>query len=569
VAKKIEVQIVGDASSLQRALGTATDGTSRFGSALGTLAKTGALAAGAAGIGAVAVTLRQGIKEYTESAKVAAQTNAVIESTGQIANVTAKDVDKLAESLMRKSGVDDEVIKAGENMLLTFTKVRNEVGKGNDIFNQATVAATNVSVALGKDLPDAAMLVGKALNDPIKGMTAMTRAGIQFTDAQKEQIKAMVESGDVMGAQKVILEELETQFGGSAEAIGKTLPGQLAVLKESFNNFAGSLIAGVAPKLQEFVTFLNTKLIPAEGFTAKLKVVWEGVSEVAVDLWGQLEAAIMGETKTLQIPTEKRIEFVEVEGLGSKLKEQIKASIAAIDWSDVLLTVGIAIGKGVLQLQMHIWQFLFSAWKAAWSLLLGAARDAAVGLAGVVVSGVSNLPGLFGAAIRTAMTAGVQAIKDAFGAAFSAAKALGGRIVDGVMDVVGGLVGKVRGVVNAVVSAVNGVIGRINSALEFSTPGLTIAGRTIVPSASFDAPDIPYVGGMAAGGPVRGRTPYMVGERGPELFVPGRSGSIVPNHALAAGGVTVNIYAPIGSERDLENMVVSALTNVRNRGGLS
>jgi hypothetical protein len=138
VAKKIEVQIVGDASSLQRALGTATDGTSRFGSALGTLAKTGALAAGAAGIGAVAVTLRQGIKEYTESAKVAAQTNAVIESTGQIANVTAKDVDKLAESLMRKSGVDDEVIKAGENMLLTFTKVRNEVGKGNDIFNQAT-----------------------------------------------------------------------------------------------------------------------------------------------------------------------------------------------------------------------------------------------------------------------------------------------------------------------------------------------------------------------------------------------------------------------------------------------
>jgi phage-related minor tail protein len=137
------------------------------------------------------------------------------------------------------------------------------------------------------------------------------------------------------------------------------------------------------------------------------------------------------------------------------------------------------------------------------------------------------------------------------------------------MDVVGGLVGKVRGVVNAVVSAVNGVIGRINSALEFSTPGLTIAGRTIVPSASFDAPDIPYVGGMAAGGPVRGRTPYMVGERGPELFVPGRSGSIVPNHALAAGGVTVNIYAPIGSERDLENMVVSALTNVRNRGGLS
>ena len=41
--------------------------------------------------------------------------------------------------------------------------------------------------------------------------------------------------------------------------------------------------------------------------------------------------------------------------------------------------------------------------------------------------------------------------------------------------------------------------------------------------------------GKATGGPVSGGTPYMVGEKGPELFVPGSSGSIIPNHRLGSG----------------------------------
>jgi hypothetical protein len=44
----------------------------------------------------------------------------------------------------------------------------------------------------------------------------------------------------------------------------------------------------------------------------------------------------------------------------------------------------------------------------------------------------------------------------------------------------------------------------------------------------------------AIGGSVRANTPYMVGERGAEMFVPNGSGSIVPNNKLGGGGVTVN-----------------------------
>jgi hypothetical protein len=200
-------------------------------------------------------------------------------------------METLAESLMRKSGVDDEAIQSGQNLLLTFTKIRNETGKGNDIFNQATKATLDLSVAMGKDLSSSAILVGKALNDPVKGASALSRAGVQLTKGQKEQIQAFVDSGRVLEAQKIILAELTTQFGGSAEAAGKTLPGQLNILKQTFSNLAGDLVSrflpsltGVAQKLTDFIG----EFAAAPTLVAKIKLVvgsigaitWRGISSL-------------------------------------------------------------------------------------------------------------------------------------------------------------------------------------------------------------------------------------------------------------------------------------------------
>ena len=75
----------------------------------------------------------------------------------------------LPESLMLKSGVDDEVIKSGENVLLTFTKIRNETGRGNDIFNQATKATLDLSVAMGKDMQSSGDPGGKGVERSDQG----------------------------------------------------------------------------------------------------------------------------------------------------------------------------------------------------------------------------------------------------------------------------------------------------------------------------------------------------------------------------------------------------------------
>lgn len=218
-----------------------------------------------------------------------AQTNAVLKSTKSAANVTSKAITDLSTSLMRKTGIDDEAIQSGQNLLLTFTKVRNEAGKGNDVFNQATVLMTDLSVAMGKDLSTSALLVGKALNDPIKGVGALSRAGVQFTASQKDTIKAMVESGDVMGAQKMILKELETQFGGSADAAGKTLSGQLNILKQTFNNLAGELVATFMPTIARAATRVAEFLLDVSKqptLKAKLEVITGAVG----DVWSSIKS---------------------------------------------------------------------------------------------------------------------------------------------------------------------------------------------------------------------------------------------------------------------------------------
>lgn len=175
-----------------------------------------------AGMAIVGAAVMQGMRAaYDEAAQAAAvgrQTDAVIKSTGGSANVTRGHLEDLAGSLSKLSAVDDEVIQSAGNVLLTFKAVRNEVGEGNDIFDRATESALDMSAALGVDMQAAAMSLGKALANPVQGLTMLRRAGVDFTAQQRDQIAAMVAVGDTLGAQKVIMDEVESQFDGQAEA---------------------------------------------------------------------------------------------------------------------------------------------------------------------------------------------------------------------------------------------------------------------------------------------------------------------------------------------------------------
>jgi hypothetical protein len=223
------------------------------------LGKTAALALGTVAVGGVAAlgaAMVQGVKDAADYQTLAAKTAAVLKSTGNVAHQSVKGIQERAAALESMSGVDETLMINGQNVLATFTRVRDGVGKGNDIFNRATTAALNLSTALGTDMQSASILVGKALNDPVRGLTALRRAGVSFTKEQQDQIKTLVESGHTMQAQKIILGELNKEFGGSAAAAGKGFAGSMARAKDAVGDAFRAIGTGLLPVLTTMANYV-------------------------------------------------------------------------------------------------------------------------------------------------------------------------------------------------------------------------------------------------------------------------------------------------------------------------
>lgn len=488
-SRSLEVRIVGDTKDVERAFARAQKQSSVFEKGLRS-ASIGAAAA----LGAIGVAAKVGFGELADASKVAAQTGAVIKSTGGVANVTAAHVDKLANALLNKSGVDDEAIKSGQNMLLTFTRIRNEVGQGNNIFDQATQATLNLSVAMGKDMQSSAILVGKALNDPVKGMSALSRAGIQFTAQQKDTIKALVASGDTMAAQKMILKELETQFGGSAEAAGKTFAGQISIAKEQAKNFAAEIVAGAAPALRGLATGLSA----ATGFMA----AHQTATKVIIGVIAGLAVGVLAVSAALKA-------YAAAQAVATAAQWAFNAALNANPVGLVVVAVAaLAAGLVVAYKRSETFRDVVNGAFAAVKTVVATAVNAILGLIDRYLSGL-------------------QAVAEA-----ASRLPLVGDKFRGVAD----RIGDARDRVQQLQAAIDGLKSK---EITVTTTLRTYGSQPIVPG---------VVGHRAAGGPVDAGFAYLVGERGPELFVPGANGTIVPNGG--SSGPDREIVVPVTLEID-------------------
>jgi hypothetical protein len=267
------------------------------------------------------------VREAQESARVTAKTNAVLKSTGGIANVTARDIDSLANALLRKTGVDDEAIRSGQNVLLTFTRVRNEVGAGNDVFDQATKAALDMSVALGTDLQSAVLQIGKALQDPVRGVTALRRAGVSLTKAQQDQINTLVKAGDLLSAQKLILRELRTEFEGQAEAVGRSSL-NFNVFRETIRNIAADIVTSYAPAINDARDRLTAWVTDSRNQERVIKAVRD-----AIDTLVSIVKALIPIIKTT---TDAFKAFAEVVGGAANAVKLLGTMFLALKFSSVI-----------------------------------------------------------------------------------------------------------------------------------------------------------------------------------------------------------------------------------------
>lgn len=242
-----------------------------IGQGLADFGKQAAVFTGVVGAG-VAVFAKQSVDAFNESEAAAAQLQAVLKSTGGVAGVTALEATKLAAALQKTSKFSDEAVLGAENLLLTFTNI------GKDKFPQATQTVLDMSQALGQDLKSSAIQLGKALQDPILGVTALRRVGVNFSEKQQDVIKKLVETGHAAEAQKMILKELNTEFGGSAAAAANTFAGRVEILKNNFNDFQES-IGQVLVSLADFAVTGNDMRI----FSALTTFVSDDTADKIVD----------------------------------------------------------------------------------------------------------------------------------------------------------------------------------------------------------------------------------------------------------------------------------------------
>lgn len=237
------------ANKIAKSMKHAEDGFKSFANGVKSSLALGALTAGLIELG----------KNLDDQEKGLAQVQASLRSTGGVAGVTEKSILDLADSMKKLTAVDDDAIVAADALLLTFTKV------GKEIFPEATRAIVDMSAKLGTDLKSATLQVGKALNDPIKGINALTREGVSFSAAQKDMVKNLVETGHTLDAQKLILRELNTEFGGSAAAMRDTFGGALQALQVRVGDVFQAIGGG-----QGLRTGIETLIVVAEKSAAVL-----------------------------------------------------------------------------------------------------------------------------------------------------------------------------------------------------------------------------------------------------------------------------------------------------------
>ena len=183
------------------------------------------------------------LKAWEEQEAVMKQTEAVLQSTNYAIGMSAKEIGDLATEMQNVTPFADEVVQSGENLLLTFTKI------GRDIFPQATETMLDMSQALGQDVKNSAIQLGKALQDPERGVTALRKVGVNFNTQQMETIRTLAQTGRAMEAQKMILKELNTEFGGSARKALETYGGRVKWLKNQLGEVQEEIGKGIVNSL--------------------------------------------------------------------------------------------------------------------------------------------------------------------------------------------------------------------------------------------------------------------------------------------------------------------------------
>ncbi|MEX2964206.1 phage tail length tape measure family protein [Microbulbifer sp. TYP-18] len=254
----------------------------------------GAWAVFGAGVAGATAVLYKSIRAGEEMERQQLKIEALLKATGGVSGRTAQQLDEQARSVARNTLASVSGIRQAQGVLLTFRTVQGET------FDRAIRLSQDLAAVMGSDAKSAALQLGKALEEPSIGLTMLRRSGVSFTEAEKQQIKAMEEAGRAAEAQRLILDKLAQQVGGAGAGEAGGLTGAVDSLGQSWQEFledfsqtTGST-AFATRAIQQLTGVLNNGRGVAEGLET-------AVTTLAILLGGRFAGAVSAQVTQMAL----------------------------------------------------------------------------------------------------------------------------------------------------------------------------------------------------------------------------------------------------------------------------
>jgi hypothetical protein len=295
-SKKSASSLKTSMSSIGSGIGSAFSGITKSVGAIG-IAATGAAAA----VGGIAYKL---ISIGEEGLQAENRIKSVVKTMGlfgtQSGDVASRLIE-MADATELATGVDGDLIMAAQAKLATFKELAKTAGTTGGAFDRATQASVDMAAVFGGDASNYAVQLGKALEDPEKGLAALKRTGALTTSQIKAISEEFAATGNRAKAFDQVLKAIETQVGGAANAtasgmsrikvsIGQMLEEVGKPMAEVFSQFAADVAAmtpqivaslsSLAPKIREVGSTLAAALSEGlAGDTSRLVKIGELMGE--------------------------------------------------------------------------------------------------------------------------------------------------------------------------------------------------------------------------------------------------------------------------------------------------
>lgn len=571
-AANLKIVITADSSQAKSGMEEAGKAAEGMGGSLKTVGKVAGAALGSA---AVLSFGKASVDAANESAVANARLEQIFQSMGDSTGQAAKASEDYASALSKKIGVDDEAILAGQAQLATFGEVSSESARMAGIFDRATTAGADLAAAGFGSIESNAVQLGKALQDPTKGMTALAKSGVTFTDSEKEKIKALQDSGNLLEAQKIVLAAVEKQVGGTAEAtvtsqqkaalafgevqeqVGAKLLPVINTALDLFSRFSGVIIP-VAAAIGALV--VATKLYQVAQMAASAATaVWSGIQAVfnAIMMLNPIMLIVLAIAALIAIVV---LAYNKIDWF----REGVQAA-----WDGV---------KAAFDLMWDVVKAVFNWIKDNWPLLLAiitgpigiavllitknfdTIKDVAMTMVNWVMDRFQDLTGFLSrivGSIQGILSSIADAIRYPIDAATAAVKWVTDKFNElvgfftGLKDSIGRTIG---GIADAIKSPLNSVI-RAWNAIQFEIPGIDV-GPVHWGGFTVGTPDIPT---LATGGVVL-RTGMALVHEGEQFSGVGKK---------LGSNVTINVTTTgLGaSSPQIQTAVVRALRQYTARNG--